>query len=240
MNGSRKQFLSGAGLAINQDRRVRWRHSFQMFENSAQRRTISNYLSEIHFRADFIFEIQFLFRELVFQLSNLPKGKCILHGNGNLVSDLGQKLDITTERIFLIFDRSECAQHATSAKKRKDADRSNFGLLAVLHSQSPRLLDAAAPKFAGAKDLARYIVVNGDQAFLLDGFVFERKIQSIDSQAGVVAIGKSNPDAIAAHDPARARHHSTQKFSELEIGDHMIGQFEEQSKSVVLFEQLLL
>jgi len=59
-------------------------------------------LSKIHFRADFNFQIQLLFGELIFKLSNLPKGKCILHGNGNLVCDLGQKLDIASERIVLI------------------------------------------------------------------------------------------------------------------------------------------
>src|SRR6202795_482333 len=157
MNGSRKQLLSGACLAINQDRRVRRRYSFHMFEDSAQRRTISDDLSKIHFRTDLIFQIQLFFGQLVFELSNLPKGKCILHGNCNLVSDLGQKLDIASEGIVLIFDHTECAQHATSANKRKDADRSNFGVPAVLHSQPPRLLDAAAPKFAGAKDRGRYM-----------------------------------------------------------------------------------
>src|SRR5260221_12520575 len=140
MNGARDQFLSRACLAINQDRRIRWRDSFHMFEGSAQRGAISNDLGKIHFRADFIFQIQLLFGELVFELSNLPKGTCILHGNGNLISDLRQKLDIVaTERIVLIFDHTEYPQHAASATKRKDADRSNFDLRGVSHSESPRL-----------------------------------------------------------------------------------------------------
>src|SRR5882724_819983 len=152
MNGAGDQFLSRPRLAINQDRRVRRRYRFYMFEDFAQRGTVSNDLSKIHFRADFIFQIQLLFGELVFKPLNLPKGKCILHGNGNLVCDLSQKLDIASERIVLIFDHTECAQHATAANKRKDADRSDFGLRCVLQSQPPRLLDAAAPKFSGAKD----------------------------------------------------------------------------------------
>src|SRR6266853_1586799 len=113
MNGAGDQFLARACLSINQDRRVRRRYSFHMFEDFAQRGTVSNDLSKIHFCADFIFQIQLLFGELVFELSNLPKGKCILHGNGNLICDLRQKLDIASERIVLIFDHTECAQHAT-------------------------------------------------------------------------------------------------------------------------------
>src|SRR6267143_6759519 len=189
MNGAGDQFLSRPRLAITQDRRVRRRYSFHMFEDFAQRGTVSNDLSKIHFRADFIFHIQLLFGELVFELSNLPKRKCILHGNGNLICDLCQKLNIASERIVLIFDHTECAQHATAANKRKDADRSNFGLRCVLQSQPPRLLDAAAPKFSGAKDCSRDILIEGDKALLLDGFVAKGKIEGVDPQMRVVAIG---------------------------------------------------
>src|SRR5271156_4651661 len=138
-----------------------------MFEDSAQRGTISNDLGKIHVRADFIFQIQLLFGQLVFQLSNLAERTCILHRNGNLICDLGQKLDIASERIVLIFNYSECAQHATSANKWKDADRSNFGLRGVLHSQPPGLLDTAAPKFAGAKDRSRNVITDRDKALFL-------------------------------------------------------------------------
>ncbi len=241
MNAARDQFLSRACLSVNQHRRVGRRDGFHSLEDSAQRSAISYDLGKIHFRADFIFQIELLFGELVFQFSNLPKGKCILHSNGNLICDLGQKLDIVAgERSVLIFDHTECAQHATSANKRKDADRSNFGLRGVLHSQSPRLLDAAAPKFAGAKDRSGDIFVNGDKGLLLDGFVLEGKIQGIDPQVRVVAIGKSNADAIAAHNPARARHYGSEKIPELEIGNHVIGQFKEKSNTLVLLQQLLL
>ncbi len=154
---------------------------------------------------------------------------------------MGQKLDIVAgERIVLIFDHTECAQHATSANKRKDADRSNFGLRVVLHSQPPRLLDTAAPEFASAKDRSRDIFVNGDKALLFDGFVFEGKIQGMDPQVCVVGIGKSNADAIAAHNPARARHYGSENIPELQVGNHMIGQFKEKSKTLVLLQQLLL
>src|SRR6266436_3441369 len=240
MNGAGDQFLSRPRLAINQDRGVRWRYSLHMFEDFAQRGTVSNDLSKIHFCADFIFQIQLLFGELVFELPNLPKGKCILHGNGNLICDLRQKFDVASERIVLIFDHTECAQHATSANKRKDADSSNFALRSVLHSQPPRLLDAAAPEFAGAKHRSGDILIEGDKALLLDGFVAKGKIQGIDPQVCVVAIGKSDANAIAAHNPACARHYGSENVPELEIGNHMIGQLKKQSNTLALLQQLLL
>src|SRR6267378_4310863 len=240
MNGAGDQFLSRPCLAINQDRGARRRYSFHMFEDFAQRGTVSNDLSKIHFCADFIFQIQLLFGELVFELSNLPKGKCILHGNGNLICDLRQKLDIASERIVLIFDHTECAQHATSANKRKNANRSNFSLRSVLHSQPPRLLDAAAPEFSGAKDRSRDIFIDGDKTLLLVGFVFEWIIQGVDPQVCVVVIGKRNANTITAHNPARARHYGSENVPELEIRNHVIGQFKEKSNALVLLQQLLL
>src|SRR5882762_4591955 len=71
MYGAGNQFLSRPRLSINQHCRVRRRYRFYMFEDFAQRGTVSNDLSKIHFRADFIFQIQLLFGELVFELSNL-------------------------------------------------------------------------------------------------------------------------------------------------------------------------
>jgi len=94
--------------------------------------------------------------------------KCILHGNGNLICDLEKKLDIVAgERSVLIFDHTEYPQHATSANKRKDAERPNFGLQGILRSQSLRLLDAAAPEFTGAKDRSRDIFIVLLQQLLL-------------------------------------------------------------------------
>ncbi len=56
----------------------------------------------------------------------------------------------------------------------------------------------------------------------------------------VVAIGKSDANAITAHNPARAGHYGSEKVTELEIGNHVIGQFEEKSNTLVLLQQLLL
>src|SRR6266436_1029635 len=241
MDGPRDQFLSCTRVSIDEHGRVRRSDRFHLLQYTPQRSTFPDDLREIHFATDFIFEIQLFLRELVFQLSNLPKRACILHGDGNLICDLLQKLDVVAgERVVLIFDHTEYAQHATSADKRKDADRSKFGLRRVFHSESPRLPDASAPEFAGAKDDSRDIFIHGDKALFLDGFVAEGKIHGVDPQVRVVGSGKSNASTIAAHNAARARHCGSKNVPEFEIGNHMIGQFKEKSETLVLSHQLLL
>jgi len=74
----------------------------------------------------------------------------------------------------------------------------------------------------------------------VDRFVAEGKIQGVDPQVCVVGIRKSNADAIAAHNPARARHYGSENVPELEIGNHVIGQFKEKPNTLVLLQQLLL
>src|SRR6266404_7025235 len=120
MNGSRNEFFSCTRISINEHSRICRSDRLHVLQHTPEGRTFSDDLGEIHFATDFIFEIELFLRELVFELSYLPKSKCILHGNGNLISDLGQKLDIVaSERIVLIFDHTEYPQHATSADKRK-------------------------------------------------------------------------------------------------------------------------
>src|SRR5467141_3360639 len=241
MNGSRNELFSCTSISINEHSRVCRSDRLHLLQHTAQRCAFSDDLREIHFAADFIFEIELFLGQLLFQLSNLPKGTRILYGNGNLICDLGQKLDIVAgERSVLIFDHTKYPQNATSADKRKDRDRSDFGLRGVLHAKPPRLLDAPAPGFARAKDCSRGIVINGDKALLVDGFAAEGKIQGVDAQVCVVGIGKSNANAIAGHNSASARHYGSKKVPELEIGNHMIGQFKEKSEALVLFHQLLL
>src|SRR5260370_27280913 len=121
MNGSRNQFLSCTRVSIDEHGRVCWSNRLHLLQHTPQGSTFSDDLRKIHFATDFIFEIELFPCELLFQLSNLPKSTCILHGNGNLIPDLGQKLDIVgSERIVLIFDHTEYAQHATSANQGKD------------------------------------------------------------------------------------------------------------------------
>src|SRR5260370_21517457 len=123
MNGSRNQFFSRARLSINQHCRIRRRYGSHFFEYSAQRSTIPYDLGKIHFRADFIFQIQLLLGELVFQFPNLAVGERILDGESNLVCNLAKETDIClTERIVSESAENQGANRAIPADQRKKAE----------------------------------------------------------------------------------------------------------------------
>jgi len=108
MNGSRNEFFSCTRISINEHSRVGRSDRLHLLQHTPQGSTFSDDLREIHFAADFIFEIELFLGQLLFQLSNLPKGARILYGNGNLICDLGQKVNIVAgERIVLIFDHTD-------------------------------------------------------------------------------------------------------------------------------------
>src|SRR5216684_1807967 len=116
MNGSRNEFFSCTSISINEHSRVCRSDRLHLLQHTAQRCAFADDWREIHFAADFIFEIELFLGQLLFQLSNFPKGTRILYGNGNLICDLGQKLDIVAgERSVLIFDHTKYPQNATSA-----------------------------------------------------------------------------------------------------------------------------
>src|SRR5438309_11314520 len=96
-------------------------------------------------------------------------------------------------------------QHATG-KLSKTIDVHSHAILNIGEqaAMAPRLLETAAPEFAGSKDRSGNIFVDGDKALLVEGFAVRGEIQGVDPQACVVAIGKSNANAITAHNPARA------------------------------------
>src|ERR1700730_16318386 len=94
MNGSRNQLLSRARLSVDQHGRIGRRDGFNPLQDSSERSATADDLSEIHFRADFIFQIEFFLRELLFQFPNLAVGKGVLDGESNLVCNLGKKTDI--------------------------------------------------------------------------------------------------------------------------------------------------
>ncbi len=71
MNCARDQFLACARFSVDEHRRVCWRDGFHVLQNFAQRRTVSDDLCEIHFRADFIFQIELFLGELLFEFRNL-------------------------------------------------------------------------------------------------------------------------------------------------------------------------
>lgn len=94
MNGPRNKFFSRSRLSVDQHGGICRRYSFHALQDSAQRSAGSDDLGEIHFRADFIFQIQLFLRELVLQFPNFAVSKRILDRECNLVGNLSQDIDL--------------------------------------------------------------------------------------------------------------------------------------------------
>src|ERR1700751_3856896 len=123
MNGSRNQLFSCPGFSVNQHRRISRCDGFRALQDSAQRSATSDDLSEIHFRAEFIFQIEFFLRELLFQFSNLTVGNRILDSESNLVCDLGKEIDVgLTEGIASEPAENQDAYRAIPADQRQKAE----------------------------------------------------------------------------------------------------------------------
>ena len=108
MNRARDQFLAGAGLAVNQHRRIGRRHRFHLLERTPQRSAGPYDLFEIQLAADLIFQVQILLRQPVFEIGDLAIGECVLEGDRNLAGDLAKKVCATLEyNGEIVFDTSK-------------------------------------------------------------------------------------------------------------------------------------
>src|ERR1700682_935383 len=69
VNGASDHFFAGTRLALDEDRRVRWRNDLNALEHSSQPRTISNDLFEVVLGPDLVFQIERLFGQSLLGLS---------------------------------------------------------------------------------------------------------------------------------------------------------------------------
>src|SRR6266852_905032 len=216
MNAARNQLLSCACLAINQHRRIGRRDGFHPLQGSAQRSATPDDLSEIHFRADFIFQIEFFLRELLFQFPNLAVGKRILDGESNLVCNLAKETDIgLTERIVPESGENQSANRAIPADQRKKAEGlqtlTNRGLNDwVIEPAGEGALERqrfhGSKCRAGGRSLDRI-----DQVFLQETFAL-RKVNRVKSQLPVFRIRERQACVVALHHAPNILRDGTQQI----------------------------
>ena len=88
------QLLAGPRLALNQDRRVGRRDDLDLLERLLERRALADDLVEVLLGSNFLLEIELLGVQLLLQLRDLPIRQPILDGDGDLLRDLTQQLDV--------------------------------------------------------------------------------------------------------------------------------------------------
>ena len=134
MHGTRDQLLSGAGLTINKDRGTGRRHDLDLLEDVTQDAGVPDDVVELHLGADFIFQVDFLSRELLLEFFNLFIGQRVVESDRDLLRNLDEQLLILFgERLVLNPRCSKDAQRPVSAEERTRAPKCET--FACLHRQ---------------------------------------------------------------------------------------------------------
>src|SRR5260370_1141444 len=122
VNCASDHLFAGTRLALDEDRRVRWRNDSNALEHSFQPRTISNDLFEIVLKPNFIFQINLLLRQPLLGLSHLPIFQSILDCDGDLARYLRKEFDISlAERILVPSAKAQETKAAIPANKWQEA-----------------------------------------------------------------------------------------------------------------------
>ena len=94
MDGARDDFFAGAGFAENQNGAAGGRDEFDLGQRAANRGAVAYDFFEIEGAANFFFEIELFFGELVFQRIDFFEGERVFDGDGDLRGDLLDELDV--------------------------------------------------------------------------------------------------------------------------------------------------
>src|SRR4030095_16920315 len=105
VDGAGNQFLAGAGLTENENRRIRRRHRLYLFQDFFQGRTFTDDLFEVVFGANLILQVKFLLAEFIRVVHNLPIGERILYGDRYLIGDVMKQSRIFVRESLLLQTR---------------------------------------------------------------------------------------------------------------------------------------
>src|SRR5439155_18708292 len=122
VNGARNEFLARAGLAVDEDGRIGWRHSLHLVQHAAECSASPHNVLKVHLTANFIFQIEFFLREWILERGDLAIGERVLDGNRHLAGNLGQKIDFLLAKSLLrLSAQGQNAEAAMAADEWQEA-----------------------------------------------------------------------------------------------------------------------
>jgi hypothetical protein len=104
---------TGAGLTGDKHSCIGWCHNLHLLEHTAEDGAVPHDVRKMQLTADFIFQIQLLLGEPVFERSDLTIGERVLNRDGHLVGNLDQEIDLVLSKSLLLKSRE--VQHAKGA-----------------------------------------------------------------------------------------------------------------------------
>ena len=126
VNGTRDQFLSRSGFTQNQHRGTTGRHGSRLRQHTLQFRAFAHDFLEIEFAADLVFQVQFFFRQAIFQRLNFPVGASIVERDRQLGGDLVQNFLVFLRKgLILLTAHVECSQRSRRREQGHTAHGAN-------------------------------------------------------------------------------------------------------------------
>ncbi len=123
VNGAGDQLLAGAGFAQDQDRGIGGRHGGYLIQHFAETRIVADDLAEILLGADFIFQVELLFGQLVFELGDLLECGGVFDRDGGLRGHLGEEVDVGgREGVLFRAADVQRSEHAVARDQRNAAE----------------------------------------------------------------------------------------------------------------------
>ena len=94
MNRASDQFLSRAGFPLDENGGVGQGHGFDLLQDGAQQWAFAHNFLEVHLRANFVFQVEFLLRQLVLQFRDFPEREGVFHRDSDLSCYLDQQVHV--------------------------------------------------------------------------------------------------------------------------------------------------
>src|ERR1700755_2631794 len=94
-------------------------------QDPPENRAVADDLLKVQLAADLVLKVEIFLSQFIGELRNSAVRQCVVDGDGNLASDLQQKLNIALgEGVFAKPGNGEYTEHPIAANERKQAERS--------------------------------------------------------------------------------------------------------------------
>src|ERR1035438_6297335 len=180
VDGTGEEFLAGAGFAVDEDRGIGGRDGFHLLQDSIQGAAAADDFLEAMVGADFVFEVNLLFRQARVEFFDALIGERVLERDGNLGGGLREELQILRgEKVFAArtevdgAERFAVGKHGDAAGRAEAFARHDFA--GGFRNRGGFFL-AQNAAFAGAKDVTGDGIFEGNDGVLADDAASGREV----------------------------------------------------------------
>src|SRR5262245_43117319 len=94
VKGASDQLLSSTRLAADEHRRTSRCNNLDLLQHPAQRGALANDLREVVFGASLLYQVEIFLGQPIFQVGDFPVGLRVFNGDGDLLRDFTEQLNV--------------------------------------------------------------------------------------------------------------------------------------------------